>query len=153
LNVNALQHSITPELRGWLEQEGWKIDRPCPCCPASNTSTFRAASPRGRLMLHAADPHETGRRLYSLSPASGLGSWVLTVPEELTGTILAAALNALDHTPAPPVDRTPERIQPVEGLDLLDFALGQVRQEVITIYLRVDECVEGICSSQKEDGR
>ncbi len=150
MNTSPSSYFAAPGLSGWLQHEGWRIERPCPCCPASRTSTFRAASPCGRLTLHVADPHGTGRPLYSLRPAPGLGAWVLTVPEELTATTLAAALNALDHTP--PVPAGTEHDQRVEGLDLLDLALGQLRREVITLCLRIDECVDGLSSDEKPEG-
>ncbi|MBR7833496.1 hypothetical protein KDL01_09480 [Actinospica durhamensis] len=149
MNTSPSSNVTAPDLSGWLQHEGWRIERPCPCCPTPAASTFRAASPCGRLMLHAADPHETECRLYSLSPSAGLGGWVLTVPEELTGTVLAAALNALDHTP--PVPAGTEHDQRVEGLDLLDLALSQLRREVITLCLRIDDCVDGISSEEKPE--
>lgn len=127
-----------PDLPGWLRREGWKIDRPCPCCPSASTPTFHAASPCGRLILHAADPYEVGTLLYSLSPATGSGSWLLTMPGELAVSVLVAARDALGPATAPPpIARQPSH--GLDGIDLLDHALRRIRQEVVTIYLRVDE--------------
>ncbi|WP_157436415.1 hypothetical protein [Actinospica robiniae] len=138
MNAPPSPHAAT-DVSDWPEREGWRTERPCPCCPASATPTFRASAPCGRLILHAADPYETGTLLYSLSPAKGLGSWTLTMPGELAVSVLAAVRDALGPATAPPTGRP---IPPLQGIDLLDHALSRIRQEVVTICLRIDDDIE-----------
>ena len=138
-------HTAAPDPQDWLEHKGWTIERPCPCCTTSTIPTFRAASPCSRLILHAAELCETGSYLYNLSPAAGLGSWTLSLPEELTVSVLTAALDWLDR-PTALADICGARCpgHTLEGVDLLDSALRLVRREVFTLYLRADEHTDSI---------
>ena len=139
MNATPSPHTAVPDPQAWLAHAGWMIERPCPCCAASTIPTFRAASPCGRLILHAADLCETGSYLYSLSPAAGFGSWTLSLPEELTVTVLTAALEQLERPTALGEvcgARCPGPT--LAGLDLLDSAFTLVRREVFTLYLRAE---------------
>ncbi|WP_157436515.1 hypothetical protein [Actinospica robiniae] len=154
MNTTSTPHAAAPDLRGWLEREGWTIEQPCPCTPASTTPPFRAASPCGRLVLDAADPYETGRYIYSLRPASGLGSWVLAMAEEPAPSVLDALRDALDDVAAASEACGTESPRQVpEGLDVLDLALRQVPREVVAIYLHVGECADAAGSGEAEEGR
>lgn len=137
MNKTPSSHT-PPDPQHWLEQEGWLIGLPCPCCPSA-TATFHAVSPCGRLVVHGAEPYENGFRSYRLSPETG--GWTMTVPEALTVAALTDEYNALDRPSAPYTARRSNASgqTALKGVELSDLALKQDSQGVATVSLYADE--------------